>query len=379
MPIVNSKSTTSRARLRELGLSIGYLPTGPLNAITDVMGVRVGHVTISEDEPHVVRSGVTAVLPLDLPYWEASVFGGFDVYNGFGEVTGSHWIRETGVLSSPIVLTSAFSIGVARDALLAHPFRHGISDRWHQPCAAETYDGVLNDGLSAPVTRTHIEQALENAVGGPVVEGAVGGGTGMMSFEFKAGIGTASRVAQTSTGTYTVGVLVQANFGNRKHLTVDGVPVGRHLGYTIVDSPQRRDGDLVEESKGSIVIVVATDAPLIPSQLNRLARRAGIGLARVGGFGNNRSGDFTIAFSTANVLPFNQNGIVEGLRMLANEELNALFPATAEATEEAIINSMTAADTMTGVRNTTVHALPLSALRDIMAQYGRGPGILPER
>lgn len=365
-------NSTKRVRFRELGLTVGVLPTGPLNAITDVTGVRVGHVTLIEDAPHVIRSGVTAILPLSLPYWEASVFGGLDVFNGFGEVTGSHWIREAGVLSSPIVLTSTFSLGVARDTLLAHTFGKGIDDRWHQPCTAETFDGVLNDGLCAPVTRKHIEQAVDNAVGGPVAEGAVGGGTGMISFEFKAGIGTASRLAHTSVGTYTVGVLVQANFGNRHHLTVDGVPVGRHLGYEVVDSPLRR-GDEAEESQGSIVIVVATDAPLLPPQLNRLARRAGIGLTRVGGYGNNRSGDFTLAFSIGNVLPFGKQGLVQGIRMLANEEMNSLSPAAAEATEEAILNSMTGADAMRGVRGTTVHALPLPALLDIMARYGRGP------
>ena len=360
-----------RVRLRELGLVVGTLPTGPLNAITDVAGVRVGHVTVIEDSPRIVRSGVTAILLWDAAPWTRSVFAGFDRYNGFGEVTGTHWIAETGLLSSPIVLTSAFSIGVARDALLALPFKQGVNDRWHQPCTGETYDGVLNDGLAAPVEAAHVEAAINTARSGPVAEGAVGGGTGMMSFEFKSGIGTSSRVIHTAGQDFTVGVLVQSNFGNRRHLTVDGVPVGRHIGYDITDSPQRRD-DKVEESKGSIVIVVATDAPLLPPQLNRLARRAGIGLARVGGFGNNRSGDFTLAFSTGNALPFGQHGVVSGLAMLGNEDMNPLFPAAAEAAEEAIVNSLTMAPTTTGVRNTTVHALPLDRLLAVMTQYGRG-------
>lgn len=369
---------TQRARLRDLGLAIGTLPTGPLNAITDVPGVGVGHVTLIEDSPHVVRSGVTAIVPqrhASGQLWRNAVFAGFDRYNGFGEVAGSHWIAETGLLASPIVLTSAFSIGMARDALLALPFTQGVADRWHQPCVGETYDGVLNDGLAAPVRREHVHAAIDAALAAPpaapVAEGAVGGGTGMMSFEFKSGIGTASRRVRCGDALYTVGVLVQSNFGNRSQLTIDGVPIGRHIPYTLVDSPQRRDNGTAEETKGSIVIVVATDAPLLPPQLHRLARRAGIGLARVGGYGNNRSGDFTVAFATGNVLPFGQHGVIDGLCMLGSEDMNPLAPAAAEATEEAIVNALTAADTMTGVRGTTVHALPLALLRTLM-ERGRG-------
>jgi D-aminopeptidase len=359
-----------RARLRELGITVGTLPCGPLNAITDVAGVGVGHVTLIENQPHVIRTGVTAIVPMLGRLWKSGCFAGFDRYNGFGEVTGTHWIAEAGLLSSPIVLTSAFSIGVARDTLLALPFLHGVHERWHQPCAAETYDGVLNDGLAAPVRREHVEAAIAAAASGPVAEGAVGGGTGMMSFEFKSGIGTASRQVRAAGQSFTVGVLVQSNFGNRRHLTVDGVPVGRHLGYDVTASPQRRDDDSADETKGSIVIVVATDAPLLPPQLNRLARRANAGLARVGGFGNNRSGDFALAFSTANVLPFEQTGIVQGLTMLAGEDMNPLLPAAAEAAEEAILNSLTMASTMTGVRGTTVHELPLQKLQELMRRRG---------
>jgi D-aminopeptidase len=363
-----------RARLRELGLVVGTLPCGPLNAITDVAGVGVGHVTLIEDEPHVIRSGVTAIVPLLGQLWRAGCFAGFDRYNGFGEVTGTHWIAEAGLLSSPIVLTSAFSIGVARDTLLALPFVHGVPERWHQPCAAETYDGVLNDGLAAPVRREHVEAAIAAAAAGLVAEGAVGGGTGMMSFEFKSGIGTASRRVRAAGQVYTVGVLVQSNFGNRRHLTVDGVPVGRELGYHVTPSPQRRDDGEADETKGSIVIVVATDAPLLPPQLNRLARRANAGLSRVGGFGNNRSGDFALAFSTANVLPFQQVGLVQGLTMLGGEDMNPLLPAAAEAAEEAILNSLTMAGTMTGVRGTTVHELPLDRLQALMQRH-RGAAV----
>jgi D-aminopeptidase len=369
-------SPLSRVRLRELGLAVGTLPCGPLNAITDVAGVGVGHVTLIEDQPHVIRSGVTAIVPMLGQLWKSGCFAGFDRYNGFGEVTGTHWIAEAGLLSSPIVLTSAFSIGVARDTLLALPFRHGVPERWHQPCAAETYDGVLNDGLAAPVRREHVEAAIAAAASGPVAEGAVGGGTGMMSFEFKSGIGTASRRVRAAGQPFTVGVLVQSNFGNRRHLTVDGVPVGRALGYDVTPSPQRRDdeaSDEADETKGSIVIVVATDAPLLPPQLHRLARRANAGLSRVGGYGNNRSGDFALAFSTANVLPFEQTGIVQGLSMLGGEDMNALLPAAAEAAEEAILNSLTMAATMTGVRGTTVHALPLHKLLELMQRHSRAP------
>jgi len=359
-----------RARLRDLGLRIGTLPTGPHNAITDVAGVRVGQVTLTADTPHVLRTGVTAIHPLQVPYWEQTVFAGFHCYNGFGEMTGTHWIAETGILTSPICISSAFSIGVLRDTLLAHPDRNGIRDRLHQPLASETFDGVLNDGWHGPITRAHVEKALEVASGGPVAEGAVGGGTGMMCHEFKGGIGTSSRAIETPHGRFTVGALVQSNYGNRRDLTVDGVPVGRHIGYDVVDSPQRRD-------EGSIVIVVATDAPLLPPQCRRLAQRSGIGLGRVGGFGSNRSGDFILAFSTANRLPFHEAAIVDGLRMFPNEDLNPFFRAAAEAVEEAIINSMTMAEEMVGANGTIVRALPTELLVEIMQRYGRGPDSQP--
>lgn len=356
----------TRARLRDLGLSIGVIPAGPLNAITDVPGVRVGHVTVIEDRPNVLRTGVTAVHPLDAPYWENTVFAGFHSYNGFGEVTGSRWVDEVGILTSPIVMSSAFSVGMVRDALLADPRAHGIEERLHQPMAAETFDGILNDGWHGPLDRSHVTAALDAATDGPVTEGAVGGGTGMMTHEFKGGIGTSSRVAATSHGYVTVGALVQSNYGNRHDLTIDGVPVGRHIGYDRVESPQRRD-------EGSIVIVVATDAPLLPPQCRRLAQRAGIGLGRVGGFGSNRSGDFITAFSTGNRLPFQETGVIDWLRMFPNEAMNPLFRAAAEAVEEAIVNSMTCAETMTGKDGVTVHALPLDMLVEIMTRFGKGP------
>lgn len=354
-----------RARLRDLGFGVGRLPTGPLNAITDVAGVRVGHIEIRSDQPKVIRTGVTAIHPLERSFLEETVFAGFFSYNGFGEVTGTHWINEAGILTSPVCLSSAFSVGLLRDTLLAHPYaKSGIDDRWHQPFAAETFDGTLNDGWAGPITRDHVEQALAAARSGPVSEGCVGGGVGMMCHEFKGGIGTSSRIVETKAGKFTVGVLVQSNYGNRSELTVDGVPVGRHIGYDVVDSPQRRE-------QGSIVIVTATDAPLLPPQCRRLAHRATIGLSRVGGFGSNRSGDFSLAFSTANRVPFNEQTIVDGLRMLPNEWMNPFFRAVAEACEEAIVNSLTMAETTTGVAGTTVHAIPLDLLREIMDRYGR--------
>ncbi|MFN9161920.1 MAG: P1 family peptidase [Alphaproteobacteria bacterium] len=363
--------TTPRKRLRELGFAVGRLPTGPLNAITDVKGVRVGHVEIRSDEPKVIRTGVTAIHPLERSFLEETVFAGFFSFNGFGEVTGTHWINEAGILTSPICMSSAFAVGMLRDTLLAHPYAaKGIDDRWHQPVAAETFDGVLNDGWTGPITRADVEKALAVATHGPVKEGCVGGGVGMMCHEFKGGIGTSSRVVDTKAGQFTVGVLVQSNYGNRSELTIDGVPVGRHIGYDIVDSPQRRE-------QGSIVIVTATDAPLLPPQCKRLAHRATIGLGRVGGFGSNRSGDFSLAFSTANRLPFHEQEIVSGLQMMPNEWLNPFFRAASEACEEAIVNSLTMAQTTTGVGGTTVHAIPLDLLQEIMTRHNRNGMVAP--
>jgi D-aminopeptidase len=360
-------SEQKRARLRELGLRVGRMACGPLNAITDVAGVRVGHVEVRADIPAVVRSGVTAICPLESEFLEETVFAGFHCFNGFGEMTGSHWVNETGILTSPICLSSAFSVGVLRDALMALPAERGVKERWHQPVAGETFDGMLNDGWAGPIERAHVGQAIAAAKGGAVSEGNVGGGSGMFCHEFKGGIGTSSRQADTGCGRFTVGVLVQSNYGVRSELCIDGVPVGRHIGYDLVESPQRRE-------QGSIVIITATDAPLLPPQLKRLAQRACIGLSRIGGFGSNRSGDFSLAFSTANRLPFHERAIIGGLSMLPNEAMNPLFRAAAEACEEAIANSLTKAETMTGQDNLTAHALPLDLLVEIMGRYGRGPG-----
>lgn len=353
-----------RTRLRELGFKVGVLPVGPLNAITDVAGVRVGHVTLLADTPRVARTGVTAIHPLPVPYWEQTVFAGFHSFNGFGEFAGAHWIRETGILSSAICLSSAFSIGTLRDALLAQTFLEGFAHRFHQPTCGETYDGMLNDGLARHVQASHVYEAMRVATGGPVAEGNVGGGTGMVCHEFKGGIGTSSRRVMAGGVEYTVGVLVQSNYGIRQWLTVDGVPVGMEIGYDEVPSVYRRED-------GSIVIVVATDAPLIPSQCERLARRAPLGLGRAGGWGNNTSGDFVIAFSTANRLPAIDAETIHGISMLPNVQLSALFPAVAEATEEAIVNALLAAESMTGRDGNEARAIPLDRFVSVMRRHGR--------
>jgi D-aminopeptidase len=349
-----------RARIRDLGITIGTLPTGPLNAITDLHGVSVGHETVCFDDPVTVRTGITAIKPHPYEYWDKCTFAGVHRFNGFGELMGMQWIEESGVLSSPIMLTSTASIGVVRDTILAHPGRHGITERFHQPVVGETNDSLLSETYSGAIKAENVMNALASTRTGSVEEGSVGGGTGMVCFEFKGGIGTSSRISDTRSGTFCVGVLVQANFGTRQNLTIAGAPVGRLIGYHQVESPRRR-GD------GSIIIIVATDAPLIPSQCRRLAQRAIVGLGRSGGYGADTSGDLILAFSTANIFPAMPDGVVEHLRMIPNRHISPLFQAVAEATEEAIMNSMTAADSMIGRNGTTVHAIPLESLREIFA------------
>jgi D-aminopeptidase len=349
-------------RLAELGITIGRLPSGPLNAITDVPGVCVGHVSIIDDYPSIVRTGVTAITATTEPYWERGVFAGIHRFNGFGELLGTHWIEETGVLASPICLTSTFSVGVARDTLLAHPFRMGIAERFHQPVVAETNDGWLSDGLAQAVTPDHVLQALAAVKSGPVSEGNVGGGTGMVCFEFKSGIGTASRKIQLCGQTYIVGVLVQANFGFRDELTLAGWPIGLQIDGDAVPLVKRRD-------EGSVVIVIATDAPLLPVQCKRLAQRAIVGLARTGGYGANTSGDLILAFATGNHVDPRNSSSVNRLLMIPNPALNVAFQATADATEEAILNSLMAAETMTGRLDRVAHRLPSELLKTFQTQW----------
>ncbi|BBK32391.1 L-aminopeptidase DmpA [Stella humosa] len=348
---------TARARLRDLGIVVGRLPTGRHNAITDVAGVRVGHATVIADAPAQARSGVTVVLPTSDEPYRNQVFAGFHRFNGFGEMTGVHWVEESGILASPIAITSTYSVGVMRDALILDRFVHAPHATGVQPLVAETSDAWLSDGSRPLVTADHLHAAMAAAKSGPVAEGNVGGGTGMICHEFKGGIGTSSRRVETPSGGFMVGALVQANYGKRVELTVAGVPVGRTLTRAVVPLPRDEDG--------SIIIIVATDAPLLPPQCTRLAQRATVGLGRVGGTGSNGSGDLFLAFSTGNRVPSQPERPVEGLRMLPNAHMTQLFTGVAEAVEEAIINAMCMAETMTGQQGRVVHALPLDRLVEL--------------
>jgi D-aminopeptidase len=335
-------------RARDLGIRIGDLEPGPLDAITDLTGTRVGHTTIVQGDD--VRTGVTLVVPRQLP-----VFAGCHRLNGNGELTGLEWVRESGLLTTPVGLTNTFSVGVVRDAIVAAQHAAGAG-QWHLPVVGETYDGVLNDISGMHVRPEHVDAALEAADDGPVEEGAVGAGTGMISYGFKGGIGTASRA--TDDG-YTVGVLVQANHGRRVRLSIDGVPVGRKLGADRIPVPPRPDA-----VAGSIIVLVATDAPLLPHQCDRVAQRAALGIARTGGAGENSSGDLILAWSTANPIG---KGSTETVTMLANERIDQVFYAAIDATEEAIVNALLAAETTTGRGGVTVHRLDHELLREVLA------------
>jgi D-aminopeptidase len=351
-----------RARLRDLGIVTGKLPTGPWNAITDVAGVRVGYATLIRDTPSVVRTGVTAVWPRGNEIWSEWVFAGAHSFNGNGEMTGLAWIAEQGMISAPICITNTYSVGLVRDAICAIAVRDNAPQPWHLPVSAETYDGWLSDSASFPVTTELAFAALDSAASGPVAEGNIGGGTGMNCHEFKGGTGTASRVVERDGATYTVGALVQANYGERDLFRVNGVPVGREIGTDIVPSMRATPA-----GAGSIIVILATDAPLLPIQCQRLARRATTGLAWVGGIGGNSSGDIFLAFSTGNVVKAGEP--ISDVRMIAPEAMTALFLAAAEATEEAILNAMTSAERMTGQHGRVSHALPLDRLQEVMRRY----------
>jgi D-aminopeptidase len=335
-------------RARDLGIRIGDLEPGPLDAITDVAGTRVGHTTLVEGED--VRTGVTVVVPERLP-----AFAGSHRLNGNGELTGLEWVRESGLLTTPVGLTNTFSVGVVRDAIVAAQDAAGIGE-WHLPVVGETYDGVLNDISGMHVSAEHVHAALEAASGGPVDEGAVGSGTGMICHGFKGGIGTASRV--TDDG-YAVGVLVQANHGRRPRLAIDGVPVGRMLGPDKIAMPPGPD-----EVAGSIIVLVATDAPLLPHQCDRVAQRAALGVARTGGAGENSSGDLILAWSTANAVG---TEATQEVTMLANERIDQVFYAAIDATEEAIVNALLAAETTTGKGGATAYRLEHDLLAEALA------------
>jgi D-aminopeptidase len=355
----------TRARLRDLGITVGTLPTGEFNAITDVAGVKVGYSTLIRDTSAVARTGVTAIWPRGPEIWSDYVFAGTFSFNGNGEMTGLPWIAEQGTLGAPIGITNTYQVGLVRDAICALALRDGASQLFHLPVVAETYDGWLSDIQSFPLTQAHALAAFDAATSGAIAEGNVGGGTGMICHEFKGGTGTASRIVSVDGVRYTVGALVQANYGARDLLRVDGVPIGRMIGPDVV--PAFRSGGLgaaIAESGSSIIVVLATDAPLIPIQCQRLARRATTGLAWVGGLGANSSGDIFIAFSTANHI--GERDKITAVQMLAPDAMTSLFRAAAEATEEAILNALCMAETMTGKDGRTIHALPLDRLQEIM-------------
>ena len=348
----------NKPRARDLGVPFNGTP-GPLNAITDITGVEVGHTTLIRDPG--VRTGVTVVWPRGKASTD-SAFAGWYSQNGNGEMTGTTWIEESGFILGPVMITNTHSVGVVRDAFIQWEVTNHRQQSWSLPVVAETYDGFLNDINGFHVKPEHVVAALDGAHGGQVEEGAVGGGTGMVCYGFKGGIGTSSR----KSGDYTVGVLVQCNCGRRDQLTIAGVPVGKEIGNRQV--AQGQPG--IKEDVGSIIIVVGTDAPLLPHQLKRLARRATMGLARTGSTSGNGSGDIFIAFSTANPGAVKRTG-VQDLKMLANDQMNGLFDSTAEATEEAIVNAMVGAETVTGFQGHQVTRLPHDALKDALRKYNR--------
>jgi L-aminopeptidase/D-esterase-like protein len=368
----STAQTRAKPRARDLGVPFEGTP-GTLNAITDVAGVEVGHVTLISGEGKLivgkgpVRTGVTAVFPQGRSFRER-LFGAWFTLNGNGEMTGTTWLKESGCLGSPILITNTQSVGVVRDAVIEWNVKRGsagdYSGDFSLPVVAETWDGFLNDIDGFHVRKEDVFAALDDAKPGPVAEGNVGGGTGMVCHGFKGGIGTSSRVLAPAEGGYTVGVLVQANYGSRETLTIAGVPVGRE----ITDLTPERGPTAAKD--GSIIVVVGTDAPLLPHQLERLVKRVALGLALAGGRGNDSSGDIFIAFSTANRDVAKTSGIAN-LTMLPNERINPLFRATVQATEEAIVNALVAAETMTGVNGNTVYALPHDRLREVLRKYNR--------
>src|SRR5712691_5700092 len=362
-----------KPRARDLGVPFDGAP-GKFNAITDVHGVLVGHTTLISGEGKLqigkgpVRTGVTAVLPRGKESMNDAVFAGWFSQNGNGEMTGTTWVEESGFLEGPVMITNTHSVGVVRDAVIQWRVAHGQPDPtgywWSLPVVAETWDGWLNDINGFHVKPEHAFHAIDSAKSGPVEEGSVGGGTGMVCNGYKGGIGTASRALETKLRAFTVGVLVQCNYGSRANLRIAGVPVGREIPSE--DPYAFMPSDIAE--RGSIIVVVATDAPLVAHQLKRLARRVSLGLGRNGSISGNGSGDIFIAFSTANsgaALPAH----VVDLKMLPNDSLDPVFRATVEATEEAVVNAMVAAEDMTGADGHRVIALPHAALRAVLKKY----------
>lgn len=393
-------------RARELGLRIGLLEPGEHDAITDVPGVLVGHTTLIDGDGSLavgrgpIRTGVTVVIPHPDDVWTEPVFAGCHRLNGNGELTGLEWVRESGFLGGVVGITNTHSVGVVRDALVAHAARNRAPESvfWSLPVVGETYDGALNDINGFHVKPAHVDAAILAAAGGPVTEGNVGGGTGMICHEFKGGIGTASRVVPEADGGWVVGALVQANYGSRELLRIDGVPVGQAIPRSEVPSAwdlleALEDATVTDATMtdaapgvssrtgaggGSIIVVLATDAPLLPHQCERLAQRAGLGLGRMGSIASHGSGDLFVAFATGNRGLSRTAGerdprrTVE-VRMVVDRAISPLFQAAVEAVEAAVVNALLGARTLTGRDGITAHALDHDRLLDVMARYGRGP------
>jgi len=376
-------SAQTKPRARDLGVPFDGTP-GPNNAITDVKGVEVGHTTLISGSGKLVvgkgpvRTGVTAIHPRGKNSNDA-VFAAWFTLNGNGEMTGTTWVEDSGFLDGPVMITNTHSVGVVRDAVIAWKVKRGSPDMegywWSLPVVAETWDGDLNDINGFHVHAEDAWHALDTAHGGPVEEGSVGGGTGMICNEFKGGIGTSSRVVSTADASYTVGVLVQCNYGSREQFRIAGVPVGKEIpdslpGAAAVNRNTLSPAHGAGKDVGSIIVVVATDAPLIPTQLKRVARRVSLGLGRDGSYSGDGSGDIFIAFSTANPGAAGQNGPHQ-ITMLPNDSLDPIFLGTVQATEEAVVNAMVAAETMKGINDYEVIALPHDRLREVLRKYNR--------
>ena len=366
-------------RARDLGVPFDGAP-GPLNAITDVPGVEVGHRTIIRGEGPLrvgegpVRTGVTAVLPRGRRS-RGRVFAAWFTLNGNGEMTGTTWLRDRGILEGAVMITNTHSVGAVHEATIAWAQENLAAPDWSLPLVAETWDGFLNDINGFHVRREHVFAALDDASGGPVAEGSVGGGTGMRTFGFKAGIGTSSRVVEAAGEEYAVGVLVQSNFGRRPQMRIAGAPVGREIPDLLPERPNEDDAadaaDTAAGRDGSIIIVAATDAPLLPHQLDRFIRRASLAIGRLGGISMNGSGDIFVAFSTANEEAAHTERGVAPLEVLANSDINPFFEAVIQATEEAVVNALVAGRDMVGVNGRRIHGLPHDRLREALRKYGR--------
>jgi D-aminopeptidase len=374
-----SVSYAQKPRARDLGVPFEGT-TGPFNAITDVKGVEVGYSTIISGSGEnivgkgPVRTGVTAIFPRGKAQKFSPLFANWYSLNGNGEMTGTTWLTESGFLETPIMITNTNSVGVVRDAVL----KWYVDTDWYRgeewwytyPVVAETYDGFLNDIYGFHVKEEHVLEAINNAASGKIAEGNVGGGTGMMCLGFKGGTGTSSRVVKIKEESYTLGALVQANFGRKPNLTIAGVPVGKELLDTLNNELQLPPQSYRQDGDGSIIVVVATDAPLLPHQLKRIAQRVSIGIGRTGGIGTNGSGDIFIAFSTANPDAFQRYDFSE-VDMLPNDLIDPLLEATVQSVEEAIINAMIAAETMEGINGNKSYALPHGLLVEVLKKYNR--------